>query len=291
MSARGVRRPEIALGCALALACALAPLITAPSGAATAGWRLPPPNDLDLGAVLSPPSLRHWLGTDSLGRDLLSRLLSGGRASLAVGIGASLISLLVGGLLGLAAGLMGGWIDLCVGRLIEAAFCLPALIVLLAAGAAGLGKDPLALALILGLTRWVEVAVIARSEALRWRSTPRRDGAQASGAGAARLLVRHVGPAAFPLLATASALVAAQALMVEAGAGALGFGIEPPRPTWGGLLLDARLTLDEAWWPAVFPGLAIFLAVAGLLRVAERAGVPPLYSPPRAERARAEGSR
>lgn len=272
---RWLRVPEAAVLVLVAAACALSPLLSGPPERAEPGEVLPSPLWLDLDAVLSPPSASHWLGTDLLGRDLLSRLLHGGRATLAIAAGAALLALMVGGVLGLCAGLAGGWVDLWIGRLIEIADCLPTLVLALAAAATGRWRDPLALAVVIGLTRWGDVARLGRTEALRWRATPRRESARASGAGTGRVLVRHLFPAALPLLATAGALVAAEAVIVEAGVGVVGFGIEPPRPTWGNLLLDARLVIDEAWWPAVFPGLAIFLAVASFLGLAERAGLSP----------------
>ena len=262
--------PEVVLLFCLAAACAVAPALTEP-GPARAPL-LKSPVGLDLGAIFSPPSSEHWLGTDSFGRDLLSRVLAGGRTTLGVAALGAFLAVLIGSFLGLAAGLAGGWADLWIGRLMEAANCFPTLIVALALAASGRLRGALALALVVGLTRWVDVAWLARAEAARWRSTSRIETARASGASTLRLLGRHLLPTAFPLLAMGGALVAAEAVVVEAGAGIVGFGIEPAHPSWGSLLLEARLSVDQAWWAALFPGLAVFTAVAGFLALVERAG-------------------
>jgi peptide/nickel transport system permease protein len=235
------------------------------------GW-LPAPDQIDLDATLSPPTAGHWLGTDPLGRDLLSRLLHGGRLSLLIAFAAAALALALGSALGMAAGLCRGWIDLWISRLMEAADSIPTLLLALAAAATGRGQGLLPLILIIAFTSWTGIARIARAEALAWRATAERDSALAIGAAGWRLAVSHLGPLCAPLLLTTGALVAAEALMVEAGLGLVGFGIEPPAPTWGNLLLEARSTLDEAWWPALFPGLAIFSAVAALFGLAGRAG-------------------
>jgi peptide/nickel transport system permease protein len=248
------------------------PLITQPARATGSGGWLPPPDRIDLDVTLSPPAAAHWLGTDLFGRDLLSRLLHGGRVSLMIAIVAAALALLFGSALGMAAGLRRGWVDLWVGRLMEAADSIPTLLLALAVAAAGRGRGALPLTLIIAATSWTGVARIARAEALAWRATAGRESALAVGAPGWRLAFLHLGPLCAPLVLTSGALVAAEALMVEAGLGLVGFGIEPPAPTWGNLLLEARATLDEAWWPAVFPGLAIFAAVAALFGVAERAG-------------------
>ncbi|MEE9217807.1 MAG: ABC transporter permease [Acidobacteriota bacterium] len=267
--ALGRRFPEIPVLCALCGACLLAPLFTG------AHLPLPPPTELHLDSVLQPPSRAHWLGTDMLGRDLLSRLLHGGRTSLAIAAAAALLAMGIGSILGLWAGHAGGWVDLWVGRLMETTDCLPTLVVALAGAASGYGRGLLPIILIVAVTCWTDIARLARSEALHWRSTLQEQGARAAGAGPARLLLRHLLPSALPLLATACAITAAEALVVEAGLGLLGFGVEPPQPTWGNLLLEARRMLDEAWWQALFPGVALFLSVAGFVGLAERAGLRP----------------
>ncbi len=268
LGAIGRRFPEVSALFVLALACFAAPLITGPE----APWAnlLVSPTALDLPSALSPPGLQHWMGTDHLGRDLFSRLLHGGQSSLGIATVSALLALLLGSMIGLWAGHEGGWIDLWAGRLIEAADSLPTLVLALVAAASGLGRGTVPIILIVAATRWTDSARVARAEALRWRSTLHRQSAQAAGASAPRLLLRHLLPIALPMLATACAITGAETLVLEASLGLIGFGVEPPYPTWGNLLLDARTTIDLAWWPAVFPGAAMFVAVAGFLAAARQ---------------------
>jgi peptide/nickel transport system permease protein len=170
----------------------------------------------------------------------------------------------------------------------EAADSLPTLVLALALAATGRGHGSLPLVLIIAATSWTGIARVARAEALAWGSTAGRDSALAIGAPGWRQAALHLGPLCGHLLLTSAALVAAEALMVEAGLGLVGFGIDPPEPTWGNLLLEARATLDEAWWPAIFPGAAIFVAVAALFRLAEQTPGAPFHLPEAAAR-RADG--
>ncbi|MCZ6777398.1 MAG: ABC transporter permease [Acidobacteria bacterium] len=260
--------PEAFALALLVIACFAAPLITGPE----APWAglLVSPTALDLPSALSPPGLQHWMGTDYLGRDLFSRLLHGGRSSLGIATTSAILALLLGAMIGLWAGHEGGWIDLWAGRLIEAADSLPTLMLALVAAASGLGRGAMPIILIVAATRWTDSARVARAEALRWRNSLHRQSAQAAGASAPRLLLRHLLPIALPMLATACAITAAETLVLEASLGLIGFGVEPPCPTWGNLLLDARTTIDVAWWPAIFPGAAMFVAVAGFLAAARQ---------------------
>jgi peptide/nickel transport system permease protein len=249
--------------------------------------RAPVPHDpdrLDLDAVLLPPGRGHWLGTDSLGRDLASRVIHGTRVSLSVGLLAAGFALLVGAPLGAWAGYRGGWADALVSRCVEAVLCFPALLLVLAVLATsppwlfGL-SDVMRIALVLGLTGWVPVARYMRAEFLKLREAEMVTAVRAVGGGHFRIIVRHILPSALaPVLVTAAFAVGA-AIGLEAALSFLGLGVRPPTATWGGLLSDARELVDRAWWLALFPGLALFLAVLGCNLLGE--GIRDLLDPRR----------
>jgi ABC-type dipeptide/oligopeptide/nickel transport system permease subunit len=240
------------------------------------------PLRIDLMATLQDPSATHWLGTDALGRDLTSRVLHGGRISLGIGVLTSLLSLAIGVPLGALAGFRGGWTDSAVSRLIETVACVPSLllaIALLAMSPALLRgvPDVVRVALVLAFAGWIPVARYMRGEFLRLKSAVMIEAARASGASDLRIMLRHLLPAALaPVLVTAS-FAAASAILVEAALSFLGLGVQPPQPTWGGLLSDAREQIDQGWWLAVVPGLALFVAVLGFNLIGE--GIRDLLDP------------
>lgn len=240
------------------------------------------PLSIDLSATLQDPSAAHWLGTDALGRDLTSRVLHGGRISLGIGLLTSLLSLAIGVPLGALAGFRGGWTDSAVSRLIETVACVPSLllaIALLAMSPAFLRgvPDVVRVALVLAFAGWIPVARYLRGEFLRLKGAMMVEAARASGASDLRIMVRHLLPAALaPVLVTAS-FAAASAILVEAALSFLGLGVQPPQPTWGGLLSDAREHIDQGWWLAVVPGLALYVAVLGFNLIGE--GVRDLLDP------------
>lgn len=226
------------------------------------------PSVLALDDTLRPPSSRHWMGTDALGRDIAARVLHGGRVSLGVGLLAALFAVGIGVPLGALAGYLRGWTDATISRLIETVLCFPTLLLILALLAAaptwlrGLPDVP-RIALVLGLTGWIPVARYLRGEFMKLRNSPMAQAARALGGSHLRVMARHILPSALaPVLVTAAFAVAA-AIVVEASLSFLGLGVRPPIATWGGLLADAREQVDRAWWLAVFPGVALFLAVLG----------------------------
>jgi ABC-type dipeptide/oligopeptide/nickel transport system permease subunit len=240
------------------------------------------PLRIDLTATLQDPSATHWLGTDALGRDLTSRVLHGGRISLGIGVLTSLLSLAIGVPLGALAGFRGGWTDSAVSRLIETVACVPSLllaIALLAMSPALLRgvPDVVRVALVLAFAGWIPVARYMRGEFLRLKSAVMIEAARASGASDLRIMLHHLLPAALaPVLVTAS-FAAASAILVEAALSFLGLGVQPPQPTWGGLLSDAREQINQGWWLAVVPGLALFVAVLGFNLIGE--GIRDLLDP------------
>jgi len=226
------------------------------------------PEEIDLQRVFEAPSAAHWLGTDGLGRDVASRVVHGGRASLAVGFLAALLALGVGLPVGAVAGYRGGWADAVISRGVEAVLCFPTLLLALTVLAMAPRwlegvPDIARLAIVLGVTGWIPVARYLRGEFLRIRGSDMVAAARASGAGHARLVIRHILPSSLaPVLVTAAFAVGA-AILLEAALSFIGLGVRPPTPTWGGMLTEARVQVHRCWWLALFPGVALFLAVLG----------------------------
>ncbi len=220
-----------------------------------------------LDEALRPPGRHHLLGTDGLGRDLLARLIYGTRPSLLVGFGATAIALLFGGLLGAAAGLRGGAVDLVVSRLADIVACFPPFILALAfvAAAGRAGVAPMVAAI--ALSRWTGTARYVRGEILRQSGSDLWAAARATGSSLPRLALHHLLPLLAPPLAVMAAFGVAHAIVLESGLSFVGLGVEPPAPSWGTILAEARTTLDAAWWPVLFPALAL-LAVLGALCLA-----------------------
>jgi peptide/nickel transport system permease protein len=222
-----------------------------------------------LDEALHPPSLAHPMGTDDLGRDLLARVLHGASLSLLVGFGATTLALLFGLCLGALAGLRGGLVDLLIVRLVDIVACFPPFILALAfmaaLGRTGVGPMVAGIA----LSRWTGTARYVRGEIARHRGGEIWVAARASGAGGARLVVRHILPLlAAPLLVMASFGVA-NAIVLESGLSFLGFGVSPPAPSWGSILAEARGSLSAAWWPVFFPSAALLLVLGSLCAAAE----------------------
>lgn len=262
-------------GLAILLLLALAAL-AAPGVAALLGVD---PEVPDILARQAGPSAAHPLGTDELGRDILVRLLVGARVSLAVGIAAALASTVIGLAAGLLAALRGGWVDAVLMRLADGLLALPALplLVLLAAmdpAALGLPRggalsDVLRIVLILALFGWVGVARLARAAAISVLARDHVRAARALGVSEARLLRRHVVPALGAPLAVAASLAVAGAILAESTLSFLGLGIQPPASSWGNMLANAQDLVFSAPMAALWPGLAIALAVAGAMLVAD----------------------
>lgn len=200
------------------------------------------------------------LGTDDLGRDLLSRILFGARASFAVAILSVAVSLLVGVALGLAAGWFRGWTATIIMRLVDTVLSIPA-ILLAVLTVAVLGPGFLDLVLVLGLTRWPRYTRVAYASTLQVASMPYIQASEMAGAGAFRLLRRHVLPnIAGPVMVVATSEFGLM-ILFEAGLSFLGLGIQPPAPSWGSILSAGRQYVERAWWLTVFPGIGLFALV------------------------------
>jgi peptide/nickel transport system permease protein len=225
-----------------------------------------------LDEALQAPGPRHLLGTDALGRDLLARVIHGTRPSLIVGFGATAVALLVGGALGALAGLRGGTTDLVVVRLADVVACFPPFILALAIVAAS-GRPGLApMVAGIALNRWTGMARYVRGEVLRQRRSDLWAAARAGGASVPRTALWHLLPLLWSPLAVMAAFGVANAIMLESGLSFVGFGVEPPAPSWGTILAEARGTLDAAWWPVLFPAAGLLLVLGALCVAADRAG-------------------
>jgi len=202
----------------------------------------------------------HPLGTDHLGRDILSRILYGGRISLGVGLSAVTLSCLIGVSLGLLAGFHGGRTDAFIMRVVDVFLAIP--YILLAMGVVfALGPSLLNVILVMAVTRWVQFARIVRADVLSIREREFVSGARARGSRSTRLLLRHVLPNALTPIIVVATLELAFMIIYESALSFLGLGVQPPTPTWGWMLSDGRNYIATAWWLATFPGLAIMLTV------------------------------
>ena len=202
----------------------------------------------------------HPLGTDHLGRDILSRILHGGRISLGVGLTAVTLSALIGVTLGLLAGFFGGRADAFIMRVVDVFLAIP--YILLAMGVVfALGPSLLNVILVMGATRWVQFARIVRADVLSIREREFVAGARARGNRPLRLLLHHVLPNALTPIIVVATLELAFMIIYESALSFLGLGVQPPTPTWGWMLADGRNYIATAWWLATLPGLAIMLTV------------------------------
>jgi peptide/nickel transport system permease protein len=217
---------------------------------------------------LLPPSLAHPCGTDDLGRDLLARIVTATPISLTIGVVAAAVSLGVGFTVGAAAGYFGGAVDIALSRLIEVMLCFPILFLLLAL-AAFLPPSPVTIIAVIGFTTWAGDARFARAEILKMKELDYTRAARAMGASTPRILLRHLLPNALPPLIVSAAFGVGWAILAEASLSFLGVGLPAPDVSWGGILSSSANWIEEAWWIALFPGLALFLTVSAYNLLAE----------------------
>ena len=227
------------------------------------------PLEQDINQRLEPPGWKdgsgfvHLLGTDQLGRDILARIIHGSRIALLVGFAAVAISGLIGLAVGLVSGYVGGRVDDLFMRLADIQLAFP--FILLAIAVIGvLGPSLGNIIVVIGVSSWVVYARVVRSEVLSIREREFVQAAIALGAADSRVLVRHVLPNAFTPWLVVATLDMARVIVIESALSFLGLGVQPPTPTWGGMLADGRVYLSTAWWLATFPGVAILITVLGI---------------------------
>lgn len=216
------------------------------------------PFSQNLADRLQPPGAAHWLGTDHLGRDIMSRLIYGSRITLFIVGTVALIAPIIGLFIGTVAGFAGGWVDQVLMRITDIFLAFPKLILALAfvaALGAGIGNAVLALA----ITAWPPYARLARAETLTIRNADFIAAARLQGAGPMRLLIGHIWPLCISSLIVRVALDMAGIILSAAGLGFLGLGAQPPMPEWGAMISDGRTYILDFWWVAAMPGLAIFI--------------------------------
>lgn len=261
--ARGVWRHRLGrVGCVALIALAAAAL--------GADWLAPhDPNAINYDAILAPPDRRFLLGTDELGRDILSRVLFGARVSLQVVLAAVTASLVVGAAIGLVAGYFGGWVDDLLMRVMDGLMAFPALVLALAIVAV-LGPDLVNAMIAIAVVNTPGFARLVRGETLVVRGLDYVQAARAMGAGPARILARHVWPSVSGNVLVYASLKASAALITESALSFLGLGVQPPTPSWG-YMLAVGMQYADAWWLSVFPGLAIFVTVLGLNLIGDAA--------------------
>lgn len=220
------------------------------------------PNELHLDAILKAPCAEFPLGTDRLGRDVLSRLLYGGRVSLWVGFVAVGISISIGALLGLVSGYFGGLVDEIVMRFVDIMLCFPSFFLILAV-VAFLEPSLFNIMVVIGLTSWMGVARLVRAETLILREREFVSAARLAGTSTWRIMTRHILPNAMAPVTISAILGIGGAILIESGLSFLGLGVQPPQASWGNMLMDGKSVIEEASWLSLFPGLAILITVLG----------------------------
>ncbi|MEE0405471.1 MAG: ABC transporter permease [Desulfovibrio sp.] len=220
------------------------------------------PNELHLDAILKAPCAEFPLGTDRLGRDVLSRLLYGGRVSLWVGFVAVGISISIGALLGLVSGYFGGLVDEIVMRFVDIMLCFPSFFLILAV-VAFLEPSLFNIMVVIGLTSWMGVARLVRAETLTLREREFVSAARLAGTSTWRIMTRHILPNAMAPVTISAILGIGGAILIESGLSFLGLGVQPPQASWGNMLMDGKSVIEEASWLSLFPGLAILITVLG----------------------------
>jgi len=226
------------------------------------------PTTIDVYNVLSPPDKVHLLGTDELGRDLLSRIIWGSRVSLKVGFVAVGIAIMIGIIIGAIAGFYGGKVDAILMRFVDIMLAFPTFFLILAVISI-LEPSIFTIMAVIGVTSWMDVARLVRAEFLTLKERDFVDAARAMGVSNARLISRHILPNALSPVFVAATFGVAGAILIESGLSFLGLGVQPPDPSWGNILTSGKDNIEVAWWLSLYPGLAILITVLSYNLVGE----------------------
>lgn len=250
-------------------ACGFGLVAIVAAAAVFAPWLAPyGPNELHLYNVLQAPGAHFWLGTDDLGRDVLSRLLFGARTSLSVGLVAVGLATILGVVVGMVSALGPKWVDALLMRATDVMLCFPTIFLILAV-VAFLSPSLMNVMIVIGATSWMGIARLVRAEVLSLRGRAFVDAAKLAGVGRMRLASRHILPNALPPVVTSMSLGLAGAILTEAGLSYLGLGVQPPTPSWGAMLTEGKSVIEAAWWLISFPGLAIIVSVLGFTLISD----------------------
>jgi peptide/nickel transport system permease protein len=248
----------------LALAAILAPVISPYD-----------PNKTELSRMLEKPSAEHWMGTDELGRDLLTRILYGGRISLSIGVMAMSLAVVVGALVGGLAGYYGGWVDNILMRFTDMMLAFPQLFILIILAIA-IRQLPierlrgtamasvLSIVFVIAILAWMQVARLVRASFLSLKEKEFTEASRCLGVPNWRIMLRHLLPNALSPIIVAATFRVATSIITESGLSYLGFGVQPPAATWGNMLKNAQTLMTRAPWTAIFPGLMIFITVIAI---------------------------
>lgn len=218
------------------------------------------PTRIDTGAILCPPSSAHIFGTDTLGRDIFSRMVYGARISLAIGFIAVGIAVMVGIFFGAIAGYYGGKLDSLIMRFVDIMLCFPTIFLILAV-IAFLEPSIVNIMVIIGLTSWMGVARLVRAEVLTLKERDFIAVSKIMGGSDRWIITKHLVPNAIGPVLVSATLGIGGAILVESALSFLGIGVQPPTPSWGNILMDGKSTLGVAWWLTIFPGLVILATV------------------------------
>ena len=230
---------------------------------------LPDPLAIDLINAMKPPfSSHHLLGTDPLGRDILSRIASGARVSLVVSLLGMIGSLTLGTIMGLVSGSRNRWLAWASDRMIDVQMAFPYILLAIVIVSATTPSLPV-LVLLMILAGWASAGRVIRSIVLSERPKDYVKAAELVGADQKRVLTRYIGPTLIPAILTIAPLQASAMIVMEATLSFLGLGVQPPTPSWGGMLLEGKVYLSQAWWLTTIPGIAIAITCAALIGIGE----------------------
>ncbi|MEW6214092.1 MAG: oligopeptide ABC transporter permease [Nitrospirota bacterium] len=226
------------------------------------------PTAIDVRHTLSPPSKTHLLGTDELGRDLLSRIIWGSRVSLKVGFVAVGIAIMIGIVIGAIAGFYGGKVDAILMRFVDIMLAFPTFFLILAVIAI-LEPNIFTIMVVIGITSWMDVARLVRAEFLTLKERDFVSAARVIGVSDIRLIFKHILPNALSPVFVAATFGVAGAILIESSLSFLGLGVQPPDPSWGNILTAGKDNIEVAWWLSLYPGLAILITVLSYNLVGE----------------------